>query len=123
MVLKLTLQRQTWDQRPCSRLVDAFLTASATVHSQGGGLLARPRAARGGHRRRDELVLTDAAGATITADEPVSTLTKGAAGARGAAATSKRPLDAHANSEKEEGTLVAGRVEKADRQRSASCAR
>ena len=28
VVLKLTLQRQTWDQRPCSRLVDAFLTAA-----------------------------------------------------------------------------------------------
>ena len=25
VILKLTLQRRTWEQRPCSRLVDAFL--------------------------------------------------------------------------------------------------
>ena len=41
VVLKLTLQRQTWDQRPCSRLVDAFLKAArpsilkAAAFSQG----------------------------------------------------------------------------------------
>ena len=84
VVLKLTLQRQTWDQRPCSRLVDAFLTAArpsilkAAAFSQGRA----PRVEDVVDAQ--ELVLTDEKGATITADEPVSTLTKGAAVARAA---------------------------------------
>ena len=51
VVLKLTLQRQTWDQRPCSRLIEHSLSSSAAVHPQSGGLLAGP-AARGWPRRR-----------------------------------------------------------------------
>ena len=41
VVLKLTLQRRTWEQRPCSHLVDAFLKAArpsilkAAAFSQG----------------------------------------------------------------------------------------
>ena len=84
VVLKLTLQRQLWDQRPCSRLVDAFLKAArpsilkAAAFSQGRAPRVEDVV------DADELVLTDAAGATITADAPVSELTKGAAVARAA---------------------------------------
>ena len=84
VVLKLTLQRQTWDQRPCSRLVDAFLKAArpsilkAAAFSQGRAPRVEDIA------DAEELILTDAAGATITADAPVSELTKGAAVARAA---------------------------------------
>ena len=84
VVLKLTLQRQTWDQRPCSRLIDAFLKAArpsllkAAAFSQGRA--PRVEDIADAH----ELILTDAAGDTVTADAPVSTLTKGAAVARAA---------------------------------------
>ena len=84
VVLKLTLQRQLWDQRPCSRLVDAFLKAArpsilkAAAFSQGRAPRVEDIA------DAEELILTDAAGATITADAPVSELTKGAAVARAA---------------------------------------
>ena len=82
VVLKLTLQRRTWEQRPCSHLVDAFLKAArpsilkAAAFSQGRAPRVEDVV------DADELVLTDAAGATVTADAPVSTLTKGAAVAR-----------------------------------------
>ena len=84
VILKLTLQRRTWDQRPCSHLVDAFLKAArpsilkAAAFSQGRA----PRVEDVVDAQ--ELVLTDEKGATITTDEPVSTLTKGAAVARAA---------------------------------------
>ena len=84
VVLKLTLQRQTWDQRPCSRLVDAFLTAAkpsilkAAAFSQGRA----PRVEDVFHA--DDLVLTDSAGATVKNDAPVAELTKGAPVARAA---------------------------------------
>ena len=84
VVLKLTLQRRTWEQRPCSHLVDAFLKAArpsilkAAAFSQGRAPRVEDVV------DADELVLTDAAGATITADAPVSELTKGAAVARAA---------------------------------------
>ena len=84
VVLKLTLQRQTWDQRPCSRLVDAFLSAArpsilkAAAFSQGRA----PRVEDVFHA--DDLVLTDSAGATVKNDAPVAELTKGAAVARAA---------------------------------------
>ena len=84
VVLKLTLQRRTWEQRPCSHLVDAFLKAArpsilkAAAFSQGRA----PRVEDVVDAQ--ELVLTDEKGATITADAPVSTLTKGAAVARAA---------------------------------------
>ena len=75
VILKLTLQRQTWDKRPCSRLVDAFLTAArpsilkAAAFSQGRAPRVEDVV------DADELVLTDEKGATITPAEPVSTLT------------------------------------------------
>ena len=84
VVLKLTLQRQTWDQRPCSRLIDAFLKAArpsllkAAAFSQGRAPRVEDIA------DAQELVLTDEKGATVTADAPVSELTKGAAVARAA---------------------------------------
>ena len=84
VVLKLTLQRRTWDQRPCSRLVDAFLAAAkpsilkAAAFSQGRA----PRVEDVFHA--DDLVLTDSAGATVKNDAPVAELTKGAPVARAA---------------------------------------
>ena len=84
VILKLTLQRRTWEQRPCSHLVDAFLKAArpsilkAAAFSQGRA----PRVEDVVDAQ--ELVLTDEKGATITADAPVSELTKGAAVARAA---------------------------------------
>ena len=78
VVLKLTLQRQTWDQRPCSRLVDAFLKAArpsilkAAAFSQGRAPRVEDVV------DADELILTDSAGATVAAGAPVSELTKGA---------------------------------------------
>ena len=50
VVLKLTLQRQTWDQRPCSRLIDAFLKRAKPSILKAA--FSRPRAAHGGHCRR-----------------------------------------------------------------------
>ena len=84
VILKLTLQRRTWDQRPCSHLVDAFLKAArpsilkAAAFSQGRAPRVEDVV------DADELVLTDGAGTTVKADAPVSTLTKGAAVARAA---------------------------------------
>ena len=68
VVLKLTLQRRTWEQRPCSHLVDAFLKAArpsilkAAAFSQGRA----PRVEDVVDAQ--ELVLTDDKGATITAE-------------------------------------------------------
>ena len=84
VVLKLTLQRRTWEQRPCSHLIDAFLAAArpsilkAAAFSQGRA----PRVEDVFHA--DDLVLTDSAGATVKNDAPVAELTKGAAVARAA---------------------------------------
>ena len=84
VILKLTLQRQTWDKRPCSHLVDAFLKAArpsilkAAAFAQGRA----PRVEDVVHA--DELVLTDGAGTKVKADAPVAELTKGAPVARAA---------------------------------------
>ena len=62
VILKLTLQRRTWDQRPCSHLVDAFLKAArpsilkAAAFSQGRAPRVEDVV------DADELVLTDGAG-------------------------------------------------------------
>ena len=70
-----------------------------------------------------ELVLTDAAGDTVTADEPVSTLTKGAAVARAALrATSKRP-STPTRTQKKKVHWSPDVVERSRPPRSASCAR